>query len=858
LKRSLSCFSLIVAVIAGMVANPSWLPMVSAQVSMTAITASSIKDFGGVPLASGKITFTPGDNYGNPIAATGAFYRSRSCYVVNGAITTATDGTTCQVVDALASNPTVCYKVTLFDSVQGQAIQTPGQGCAQPTGASWSYDSYTPNMGGAVLVQAGPAGAAATIAVHSVTTGTPGSPASVTNSGTSSAAQLDFVIPAGNNGTNGTNGTNGANGISSLPQLAAVRVATPGGVNLFNAAGVTAGYYLNGTTGATTASASWSISPYIPCNTGGSMATSAAVGGSGAGYAFYDQTLTFVTGGSNTAVTAGGSITCPSTAAYVRISLLSSAVNYEMFVNGTVLPSAYVGFATQDTYNAAYNNVVAQNTSLTAHVTYQNLFNQATVSVGALKTNGTIDSTQSSDSVSANIPVAGFATVICNKTLTVSGGYAPVWFDANGTLLSAFSSTVTAGTPISVPQYAAYLRVYWVTTQNATAMLVNGSTLPTSYLAYNRDSYLTTQIATGAATYANTYQSTRVGPYINLYNYQSLTLAAGALKTNGTVDATQTGYVTSDYMPVSGLSAITNNNAIACGGGYCGLWYDSAFNILSQLGAVSAGATTSVPAGAAYLRIYTAAYDGSVGLDALPLMIIAGSTLPPGYIPFTPLDSLYQQNANSGTIGFWGDSITNQYAWWQNKVLIRTGLKYGWKDSQNGRRTDQMLNAYSNNTPTGINQFVASQSTNTGTLGNTLTQDIANVTVMLIFTGTNDYPLASSNPGSTASTAWDGSLYGAYKGLLETLQSANPTMRIVLVGPYYQVGQTDPYCTVTRAAGLWAAQQHGIPYLDLMTTSGVNAQNYTYLLQSDHIHPLQGWANYRLGPQIADFIKRLL
>lgn len=46
----------------------------------------------------------------------------------------------------------------------------------------------------------GPAGTAATIAVGTVTTGAAGSSASVTNSGTSSAAVFDFVIPKGDTG----------------------------------------------------------------------------------------------------------------------------------------------------------------------------------------------------------------------------------------------------------------------------------------------------------------------------------------------------------------------------------------------------------------------------------------------------------------------------------------------------------------------------------------------------------------------------------------------------------------------------------------------------------------------------------
>lgn len=49
----------------------------------------------------------------------------------------------------------------------------------------------------------GPAGNAATITIGSVTTSAPGTAASVTNSGTSSAAVLDFVLPKGKDGADG-------------------------------------------------------------------------------------------------------------------------------------------------------------------------------------------------------------------------------------------------------------------------------------------------------------------------------------------------------------------------------------------------------------------------------------------------------------------------------------------------------------------------------------------------------------------------------------------------------------------------------------------------------------------------------
>lgn len=58
----------------------------------------------------------------------------------------------------------------------------------------------------------GSPGAAATVAVGSTTTGAAGTAAAVANSGSSSAAVLDFTIPRGDPGTPGTPGTPGAAG----------------------------------------------------------------------------------------------------------------------------------------------------------------------------------------------------------------------------------------------------------------------------------------------------------------------------------------------------------------------------------------------------------------------------------------------------------------------------------------------------------------------------------------------------------------------------------------------------------------------------------------------------------------------
>ncbi len=63
----------------------------------------------------------------------------------------------------------------------------------------------------------GPPGSAATVAVGTVSTGSPGSDAEVENSGSSSAAVLDFTIPRGDKGEQGEPGTPGSPGSPGAP-----------------------------------------------------------------------------------------------------------------------------------------------------------------------------------------------------------------------------------------------------------------------------------------------------------------------------------------------------------------------------------------------------------------------------------------------------------------------------------------------------------------------------------------------------------------------------------------------------------------------------------------------------------------
>lgn len=108
-----------------------------------------------------------------------------------GSVTTGAPGTSASVTNSGTSSAAV------FDF----AIPRGDVGPAGPAGATGA--SGAPGA-------AGPAGSAATVAVGTVTTGAAGSSASVTNTGTSSAAVLAFTIPRGDTGATGAAGAAGA------------------------------------------------------------------------------------------------------------------------------------------------------------------------------------------------------------------------------------------------------------------------------------------------------------------------------------------------------------------------------------------------------------------------------------------------------------------------------------------------------------------------------------------------------------------------------------------------------------------------------------------------------------------------
>lgn len=144
-----------------------------AQAQFTTITATNIQNGDGLPLALGTTCWLGVNNSGQAIGyragGSGQVTTTPVCRdIVNGAVQTTYKGTTIgtlKVADTTLTTPVnVCYKVTVVDSSSGKVVlgsyagAKSGYDCVQPSGTTWSFDTYTPAATPGVVQVAGPVG----------------------------------------------------------------------------------------------------------------------------------------------------------------------------------------------------------------------------------------------------------------------------------------------------------------------------------------------------------------------------------------------------------------------------------------------------------------------------------------------------------------------------------------------------------------------------------------------------------------------------------------------------------------------------------------------------------------------------
>ena len=209
-------------------------------------------------------------------------------------------------------------------------------------------------------------------------------------------------------------------------------------------------------------------------------------------------------------------------------------------------------------------------------------------------------------------------------------------------------------------------------------------------------------------------------------------------------------------------------------------------------------------------------------------------------------------------LGILGDSISAANMW-QPVVINRVGATITFQDARPGRKFSDAFECYGAPAVGGApGMFQPAGNGNclaygdVSTLGNTLAQNLANTDVLLVRLGTNDQNIPLGSLGDAANA---GTLYGNMRWVVETLLSAKPTIRLILITPELNNFASLQNIQNVVDAEIAFAGSMGLPILDLYRTSGNNAlTNSLYTYDGTH---LTNWAYQNVdGPAIAQFIQR--
>jgi hypothetical protein len=103
--------------------------------------------------------------------------------------------------------------------------------------------------------------------------------------------------------------------------------------------------------------------------------------------------------------------------------------------------------------------------------------------------------------------------------------------------------------------------------------------------------------------------------------------------------------------------------------------------------------------------------------------------------------------------------------------------------------------------------------------GQNLAAELAGIKLMILRLGTNDQTVATGTLGDAAGA---GTLYGNMRWVVENLLTANPQMRLVMVGPALNGFGTYAQVSAVDAAEQAFANFYAIPYLSTLHNGGNN------------------------------------
>lgn len=140
-----------------------------------------------------------------------------------------------------------------------------------------------------------------------------------------------------------------------------------------------------------------------------------------------------------------------------------------------------------------------------------------------------------------------------------------------------------------------------------------------------------------------------------------------------------------------------------------------------------------------------------------------------------------------------------------------------------------------------------------GKEGATLAENLADSDMAIVELGTNDEGLPIGQYGDTAAS---GTSEGNLRWVVETIQAANPKIRVVIVTPEYNSYGTASNIKLLADAEVEYAGSAGIPAINMLRLGGINSINLSALTK-DGVHPTQWTFDNLYGPVIAQQLMQI-
>lgn len=207
-----------------------------------------------------------------------------------------------------------------------------------------------------------------------------------------------------------------------------------------------------------------------------------------------------------------------------------------------------------------------------------------------------------------------------------------------------------------------------------------------------------------------------------------------------------------------------------------------------------------------------------------------------------------------------GDSISStdiSGKEWQKIVIERTGMTPTYTDAWPGRSLGGAFACYgtlSPSTPLRTYSIGSNCTADGGQQGATLAQNLAGSDILILNLGTNDEKLQPV--GQVGDDVTAGTTVGLLRWAVETIQAANPTIRIVIVTPQLNTFGTPALVKQLADAEEAYGESVGIPVINMFKLGGVNSINL-FTLTKDGVHPTQWDFDNFYGPTIAQHLMQI-